>query len=377
MLGTWNNRGTPHAKMLNGSLDRVRIGYSHRLITTSTPFESGTGYNTYRIPALVRTGEGTLLAVCEGRATVSDDGDINLVLRRSTDNGATWLAQQVLAGDSDTNNWRDPTLIVDGARIHLICCWRHGNDSEAEIKAGTGVDTQRVYHLYSDDDGVTWTSPNEITTSVKGATERYISTGPGHGIKLAQGVYAGRLVVVGNVTDPDTFGDSLARSMCFYSDDNGVTWQRGGTVATANGTEAQVFEVADGTLVMNIRDQGTSNRRIVAASADGGSTWSAAAQDTVLVDPKVQGSIYRFSDSKIVFANPALSTSRDNMVLRIGAYDVNKSGEVNWQQSIPIYRGKSAYSDLCAIGTDVGLLFEKGSTSQYEAIEFRRYAVCA
>src|SRR6267378_5465253 len=125
----------------------------------TTPFISGQGgYNTYRIPALVCSTNGTLLAFCEGRKNSgADSGDIDIVLRRSTNNGATWLPQAIVQeeGGNATITIGNPAPVLDETTgyIHLLFC---RNNS-------------RGFHTVSTNDGVNWSARTEITASVKPA----------------------------------------------------------------------------------------------------------------------------------------------------------------------------------------------------------------
>jgi sialidase-1 len=133
-------------------------------------FSNGTnGYSCYRIPAIVRTKNGTLLAFAEARKkNCKDEGDIDLVLKRSSDNGKTWGAQIMVWDDGD-NTCGNPAPVVDqrtGA-IHLLMTWNKGEDHIREINQGTSVDTRRVYVTQSSDDGIHWAAAREITAAVK------------------------------------------------------------------------------------------------------------------------------------------------------------------------------------------------------------------
>src|SRR5262249_44083222 len=150
-------------------------------------FISGTdGYHTYRIPAIVVTTNETILAFCEGRKnSPNDSGKIDLLLKRSTDGGKSWSAQQIIRSDGE-NVCGNPAPVVDettGA-IWLLMTWSLGTDGEREIGNGTSKDTRRVFVTHSDDHGVTWAKPREITTSVKKPDWRWYATGPANGIQL-------------------------------------------------------------------------------------------------------------------------------------------------------------------------------------------------
>ena len=139
-------------------------------ITQIPIWKSGEGgYDTYRIPALVVTVDGTVLAFCEGRKDGRGDaGNIDMLLKRSTDGGQTWSEQQVI-WDDGPNTCGNPAPVVDRetADIHLLMTWNRGDDHERDIIAGTSTDTRRVYVTRSKDDGATWSEPREITATTK------------------------------------------------------------------------------------------------------------------------------------------------------------------------------------------------------------------
>ncbi|MBM4029555.1 MAG: exo-alpha-sialidase, partial [Planctomycetes bacterium] len=159
-------------------------------------YVSGTaGYHTYRIPSLIVTKKGTILAFCEGRKNSrSDTGDIDLLMKRSADGGKTW-SDAMLVWNDKGNTCGNPCPVVDQGTgvIWLLMTWNRGDDNEAAIKAGTGKDTRRVFVSSSADDGATWTRPVDITASVKHKDWRWYATGPGVGIQLQRGPHKGRL----------------------------------------------------------------------------------------------------------------------------------------------------------------------------------------
>ena len=122
-------------------------------------FVSGAdGYHTYRIPSLIVTKAGTVLAFCEGRKqSLADSGDIDLLVKRSEDGGATWSGQQVV-WDDGPNTCGNPCPVIDerNGRIVLLLTWNRGDDRGHDLHRGAGKDTRRVFVLTSDDDGRTW-----------------------------------------------------------------------------------------------------------------------------------------------------------------------------------------------------------------------------
>jgi sialidase-1 len=324
-------------------------------------------YKEFRIPVLVVTNSGTLLAISEAGRTSSDSGDRDLLLRRSTDGGRTWSADIQLLRDEGASTCGNPTVLVDRqtGRIHLL----------------STVNGARVFHNYSDDDGVTWSDFRDITEVFEAFKPRFawtrFATGPGLGIELARGKYKGRFVM----TLWFTSDEKQFRSAVVYSDDRGKTWKPGGLTDEAfNTNECTVFERADGTLVLNMRGGGNHPKegrkpyRITAISSDGGMTWSKSQYDKNLICPECLACTRRHSwpeeeRSRVLFANPADEKGRVNMTVRL-SYDEG----VSWPVAKQIFAGPSAYSCLARLPDgDIGLLFEGGERHRYQKMILARF----
>jgi sialidase-1 len=335
------------------------------------------GYHTYRIPAIVVTTNATVLAFCEGRkGGRGDAGNIDLVLKRSTDAGKTWSEQEVVWNDAD-NTCGNPAPVVDQetGTVWLLMTWNLGSDVESAIDRGTSRDTRRVFVTHSTDDGRTWAKPAEITAAVKKPEWRWYATGPVNGIQLTRGPHRGRLVIPGNHTTTNLQGQVIMRSHSIYSDDHGASWHLGGIIEEKT-NESTVVEQADGSLLQNMRSYHGKNRRAVARSRDGGASWSRAELDQALIEPVCQASMLRASWSgdnnrnRILFSNPA-STKRENMTVRI-SYDEGKT----WPVSRVLHAGPAAYSCLVMLPDgSVGCLFERGEKTPYESITLARFRI--
>ena len=284
-----------------------------RALDQSPVFVSGQGgYHTYRIPSLIATRNGTVLAFCEGRKHGSgDSGDIDLLLRRSLDGGKTWGRTQVV-WDDGPNTCGNPCPVIDARTntIWLLLTHNLGTDSEAAIVEGTSKGTRTVWVTRSQDEGATWSVPVEITQAVKRPDWTWYATGPGIGIQLR----SGRLVVP---CDNMVAGSKTQQSHVILSDDGGKTWRIGGVVGPQC-DESQVVELADGRLMLNIRSYRGDHRRLVALSTDGGETFSPPVKDDTLLEPVCQASILGLSEGPgdILFSNPA-STKRERMTVRL------------------------------------------------------------
>jgi len=326
------------------------------------------GYHTYRIPAIVCTKKGTLLAFCEGRKNSSSDSDdIDLLLRRSSDHGKTWSEAQVVWDDSD-NVCGNPCPVVDRdtGQIWLSLTWNSGKIHERGIQPGFGADSRRVFMTSSIDDGKTWNEPHEITSDVKEKDWSWYATGPGAGIQIEHGKYRGRLVIpCDHKTPAEAPADYF--SHVIYSDDHGKSWQLGGTSLGGKENECEVVELNNGRLMLNMRNYDRSfHARQIAFSNDGGLTWKDQQHDETLIEPICQASIRRYRWPKgnepgvILFSNPASKKGRKNMTVR-ASVDDGKS----WPIARQIHADSSAYSCLVVLPDGrIGCL--------YEADDYRR-----
>ncbi|MET2984193.1 sialidase family protein [Aureibaculum conchae] len=333
-------------------------------------FKSGTeGYNCFRIPAIVTINKGTILAFAEGRKNgCSDTGNIDLVMKRSEDNGKTWSKLMVIWDDGN-NVCGNPAPVVDkmtGA-VHLLSTWNLGEDHESEIIAGTSKDTRRIFSLSSTDDGKSWTTPKEITTSVKKENWTWYATGPVHGIQLEHGKNKGRLIIPCDHIEAET---KKYYSHIIYSDDHGMTWKLGGSTPQDQVNECTIAELPNGNLMLNMRNYDrTQKTRKVAISKDGGLTWGNIYPDANLIEPICQASMLKVTDKKktvLYFLNPASEDKREKMTLK-KSLDNGKT----WSVVNILFSGPSAYSDLTLLSNgNLGCFYEAGNDNPYQGIVF-------
>jgi sialidase-1 len=325
------------------------------------------GYACFRIPAVITTSKGTLLAFAEGRKKhCGDADDIDLVLRRSNDNGRTWSDLTVVWDDA-VNTCGNPAPILDEktGKIILLSTWNLGGDHENQIIDQVSKDTRRIFVLSSSDDGNTWTKPKEITADVKLPNWTWYATGPCNGIQIKKGKYKGRLIIP---CDHIEAGTKKYFSHVVYSDDGGENWKLGGTTPTDQVNECTVAELPKGKLLLNMRNYNQVRYRQTAISEDGGMSWSALKQDTSLPEPVCQASMIRLWNTNkkpvLAFSNPASQKKRENMTIK-WSYDLGKT----WSKSKVVHAGPAAYSNLVEISSGkLGLLFEGGIKSPYEGI---------
>jgi sialidase-1 len=360
-------------------------------VETSVPFTAGAdGYATFRIPALVRTGRGTLVAFAEARASGSDTGSIVVVAKRSQDGGRSWGPLAVVAGDgSDTHGNPCPVVDPRTGDIVLLTCTNAADATETAIMAGQvpPADGRRVWVQRGIDDARGFTPPREITAEAKHPDWRWYATGPGHAIALTTGRHRGRLVAPANHSTPPPAGsaDTGAEPRyygghCLISDDGGESWRIGFVDDTPDGVvnanESCAAQLPDGLVYFNARNQGGTapGVRVDARSADGGGTLLRPyAPQTGLVGPVVQGSVLQVPDGPLLFAGPSDPDARAAMAVR-----VSHDGGRDWATALVLSADPAAYSDLVALSpTTVGLLYETGASSPYETLTFARIPAAA
>lgn len=338
---------------------------------TSTVFVSGhDGVNTYRIPSIASTRNGTVLVFCEGRLKSYVDGTPGeLVLKRSVSNPGplnrkpadshqmrewkmAWQPMQVLLASKAGEAYMNPVPIIDRRDGTLLLLVNYYTQPYQDVPAP-------IWLMKSHDDGATWSSPTVISSGT-GLKE----LGPGVGIQMQNG----RLVAA-------TYDGVI------FSDDHGDTWKSGGKIV-GHYTETQVVELVNGSLMLNIRH---GLHRVIALSQDGGQTWGKPWNDETLIEPGnwegCQASLIRYSRKKdggskdrLLFANPANLKDRLDMTVRL-SYDEGKT----WPVSRMIKRGRGGYSSLAVLpdGT-IAMVYEGGATSNgvennFGKISFARF----
>lgn len=323
-------------------------------------------YKLYHIPGIVVTAKGTVLTWCEARkrsAGVSDWDDIRVLMRRSTDDGKTFSAPKSIAdvpGPKEKNpfalkmknvdpkdvTYNNPVMIADkDGTVHMLFC----------------LEYMRTFYQRSTDDGLTWSTPVEITSAFEGFRKTYdwkvLATGPDHGIQLKNG----RLVVpvwLSSATGGNAHHPSVTATI--YSDDQGKTW-KAGEIAVPNTeewidpNETIAIELADGSVMLNVRNESKMNRRLTTVSKDGATGWSTPKFDDALLEPICMASMVRYSLDKprILFCNPdnlsradgketpGKNRDRKNLSIKL-SYDEAKT----WSVNKVLEAGPSMYSDI-------------------------------
>ncbi|MEU2561192.1 sialidase family protein [Streptomyces longispororuber] len=342
------------------------------------------GYTCFRIPAVVRTTKGTLLAFAEGRVNdCSDAGDIDLVLKRSRDGGRTWGPMQVInegAGDTHGN----PTPIVDRRTGRIVLAETYNKGRTDGQNCATPC-ARTPYLQYSDDDGVTWSKPRDLSDQILPADwNSWYATGPVHGIQLTRGRHKGRLVFAVNAETWNGSRVTANHAALVVSDDGGTTWRIGATdtypVDAADGTfrqkpsEMTVTERYDGAIYVSGREQdGTDlGHRSHTLSRDGGDSFAAPFRPQPdLYCPQVQGSTLRIGQ-RLLLACPADPDRRRTMIVR-SSYDGGRTWD-SVDRGTVVTTDWSGYSDMVRADAEhVGLMYEGGPVDARDEIRFARF----
>lgn len=333
-------------------------------------------YNIYHIPGIVVTAKGTVLAWCEARQGGGDWSDIRILLRRSTDDGRTWSAPQSIADvpgpkqknafalrlknvDTSQVTYNNPVLIAgkDGT-VHMLFC----------------LEYERAFYQRSEDDGLSWSKPTEITATFDAFKKDYawkvLATGPNHSIQLK----TGRLVVPvwlstgegGNAHRPSV-------TATIYSDDQGRTWKAGEIAVPCtdewiNPNETVAIELNDGRVMLNVRSESKAHRRLITTSPDGATNWSTPKFDDALLEPICMAGIVRYEHkgkSLILFSNPhnldggregkpepGKSRARKNVSVK-----VSRDEGQTWPVNKLLEDGPSMYSDIAVTHSGTILCF--------------------
>ncbi|MEU6098815.1 sialidase family protein [Streptomyces sp. NPDC047079] len=341
------------------------------------------GYSCFRIPAVVRTAKGTLLAFAEGRVlNCGDAADIDIVVKRSTDGGRTWGPLQVVnEGAGDTHGNPAPLVDRETGRILLAETYNTGRTDSASCS----VPCDRTPHLqFSDDDGLTWSKPRDLSPQILPADwNSWYATGPVHGIQLTRGRHAGRLVFGVNAETWNGSRVTANHAALMTSDDGGDHWRVGATDSwpiADDGTfrqkpsELTLTERQDGSILVSGREQdGTDlGHRTQAVSRDSGGTFVAPFRDLPdLYTPQVQGSMLRLGD-RILLACPGDPDRRRTMMIR-SSYDGGRTWD-SVDRGTVVTTDWSGYSDLVRVdGGTVGLMYEGGAVDARDEIRFARF----
>ena len=333
-----------------------------RLLQKQDLFVSGTeNTHTFRIPALITAANGDLIAACDARRKSARDliwvRDIDIVYRRSTDNGKTWSPIRVMCDYGDGKPASDPSFILDRKTGEIFCFYNYMDQDKAPKEF-------RLYVQSSKDHGRTWGPGRDLTEQIVPGTwgkREFMFITSGRGIQRRNGDLLHTLV-------------NLKRGLhLFGSSDHGKTWKLL-PKPIRPGNESKVIELFDGSLMINARvNKARPPCRWVHRSKDDGKTWVSAAEPA-LPDPGCNASILRYTAkalghdrNRLLFSNANSAKGRKNLTVRI-SYDEGGT----WSDGKVIDAGPSAYSSLTVLADgSIGVLYEPG----YKAIRFVRFSL--
>ena len=347
----------------------------------SSLFSAGAGgYALYRIPGIVATKRGSLLAYAEARKSLSGDwGPTDIVLRRSTDGGKSWSPFRVIAnvpGPKAKNSvavaqkltletpdvtYNNPIAIADRktGQVHFLFC----------------LEYMRAFYMRSDDDGQTFTPPVEITAAFDKYRPEYpwkvLAIGPGHGIQLRNGRL---LAPVWLSTGTGGHAHRPSVNSTIYSDDGGKTWLRGevavpDTAEFVFPNETTAAQLSNGQVMLNVRTETKAHRRTIVTSKDGARRWSQPKLDSQLLEPICFASLINIGGKRLVFSNPdnlektgaaaepGKNRDRKNLTVQLSEDDGK-----TWTAKRAIEPGWAGYSDL-TVGPDgtIYCFYESGA----------------
>ena len=345
-------------------------------VTVRSPGDDDTPI--FRIPGLATTKAGTLVAVFDLRRDNADDlpENIDVGSSRSVDGGKTWEPTRIVFdfhGDNEKlEGVGDPSILVDEktGRVWAAALWAHCGKSIAQSKPGLiDGESGRLVLAYSDDDGKTWSEPRDITPQFldTGKTWRTLFQGPGAGITMKDGT----------LVFPAQFWDSknVGYSTIISSRDSGETWTAG-SGARAKTSEAQVVELADGSLMLNMRNENRDKFRAVSITNDLGKTWSEHKTNLKsLPEPVCQASILRVASKAdgdtadvLAFCNPKSNVERRDMTIQFSVDD-----GMTWTRSALIDPAPCwGYSSMAMVDPEtIGVLYETKGGLLFRTVKWR------
>lgn len=334
--------------------------------------------DTYRIPGLATTNEGTLIAVYDIRRNSATDlqEDVDIGMNRSTDAGNTWEPMKIIMDmeewgglPNEENGIGDPSVLVDRQTntIWVAAVWAHGHPGKrnwwASKQGMSPKETSQFMLVKSEDDGLTWSEEINITRQIKDPKWHLLLEGPGKGITLKDGT----LVFPAQYKDEN----EMPHSTIIWSKDHGKTWTIG-TGAKENTTEAQVIERNDGSLMLNMRDnrnasdQSATNGRSVYITTNAGKSWTKhpTSRTNVLQEPRCMASLIKEDfnvkgkqQSLVLFSNPNTKSGRNHISVKI-SFDDGETWDLDKTLLLDAGPGRG-YSCMTKVDDHtVGILYE-------------------
>jgi len=335
-------------------------------VGSGTTFATDGVPHTFRIPSLVTTTNGTLLAIGDGRLNNHLDvpNRIDFYIKRSTDNGTTWSDSIVI---SNTMYGGDACTVVDKTTGRIFIFYAYSENKNIFQSDGNpnSPNCLRSKYIYSDDDGLNWSDPIDLTADLyKSGDNSYWASG-GTGIQLRNGTL---VIPIAVVRSGVIYGSLL------YSTDHGATWNRSQTNSFDSFDENTLVELNDGRLMINARNHYGTGARLITYTSNLGTTWEPYEFDDTLIDPICQGNIMRYTSTldgdlknRILFSNPGNTSSRVDGTLRI-SYDEGQT----WAYSKLYQSGDSNYSCISILPDGkIGVLYEVN----HSLLRFKRFSL--
>ena len=308
--------------------------------------DSNQDVSCYRIPSLIMAQNGDLIAAIDERKINCGDlrtnKDINIVIRRSEDNGVSWSEIKTIVDLPLGESASDPSMILDETTEKIFLFFNY-------MDLNTNPEVYYLRYISSNDHGRTWSKPIDITNQISkpewNQDFKFITSG--RGIQTQSGILLHTLVNLNNGLH------------VFGSKDHGETWFLIDSPIIP-GDESKIVELVDETWMINSRVN-KSGLRFVHTSKDKGTTWNSKA-DSTLIDASCNASFIRYTSTKngflknrLIFSNANSKNMRENLTIKI-SYDEGKT----WKYSKSVYAGESAYSSLSILKNgDIGVFFEK------------------
>ncbi len=308
-------------------------------------------YSHYRIPGIVVTKQDTVIMYFEARTGLDDWSPMDLLVYRSTDGGNSFDEPiKVVEGVSTGTTINNPTMIVgnDGT-LHLLYCVEYGICTECNAAATSAcTHGSGVFYTKSTNDGVSWSTPVNISDSTAPNVRNVFAVGPGHGICLDDGTLLATVWYVRKDVGAALESHYTSEVATIYSTNNGVTWQLGEEVPNPDNlyspNETMLAKTSDGRVMLSIRTV-QEGYRAVSWSDTGYSGWSDMKLDTTLVDPTCMGSLCAYDVEgypyMILSSNCNSTSGRRNITLRASLDD-----GTSWEKSLVIDPGLAGYSDI-------------------------------
>ncbi len=358
-----------------GFVHRMGIGVRHA---------GDDGAAAYRIPGLVTSRKGTLVATYDIRYNSARDLQdyIDVGVSRSTDGGRHWKRMQkaIAMGTRgglplSQNGAGDAAILSDDTtgKLFIVSIWAHGMGHQVSWWSTVpGMDpeyTAQLVLVESSDDGRTWSEPVSITPQMKDSAWAFFFDGPGRGICTSDG----KLVFASQYTDFDN--GRTPHAGIFYSEDHGKTWHIH-SPAKDQTTESQVAELPDGSLMLNMRDN-RGGSRSVAVTRDMGRTWKEhPSSRSALREPVCMASLISVRASEnvsgknlLLFSNPDNTSARNRITIKVSLDD-----GLTWSNGLLLDEDSGwGYSCLTMIDPEtVGILYESSVANiTFQAIPLR------